>query len=105
VQFPDFRALLDQKRRDSQARKEAYQAVRAAAAGKSRADIREMYEAELRSRGLRVPPDDVIDASVEAITGNYVPSVRALGRSFADMGSGVVQLAKVLRGFRSPPGP
>lgn len=103
VEFPDFRELLERKRRDSRARREAFQAVRGAAAGKSRGQIREMYEAELRARGLRVPPEEILDANVEAVSGNYIPSVRALARSLGEMGAGVAQIAKMFRGFRPPP--
>jgi len=52
--------------------------VRAVAAGKSREQIRDLYEAELRSRGLTVPPDRLLGAYADALAGNP-PSARAPG--------------------------
>ena len=45
----------------------AFEAARAAAAGKSRAEIREIYLAERRARGLTIPSDLVLDAYADAI--------------------------------------
>jgi hypothetical protein len=64
---------------------EAFQAVRARGAGRSQEEIRELYIAELRSRGLDIPPEEALNAGVAAVTGNYFPSARLLGRSLADV--------------------
>ncbi|HYZ54485.1 MAG TPA: hypothetical protein VE733_13430 [Streptosporangiaceae bacterium] len=71
--------------REDQARMEAFQAVRARGAGRSQEEIRELYIAELRSRGLDIPPEEALNAGVAAVTGNYFPSARLLGRSLADV--------------------
>jgi hypothetical protein len=60
--------------------------VRAEAAGRSHEEIRNLYVAELRARGLDIPPDECLDATVDAITGDYRSSVRLLGRALADIG-------------------
>jgi hypothetical protein len=52
------------------AKREALEAARAAGAGRSRAQIREIYVAELRARGLRVPSDLMLDATADAIARN-----------------------------------
>jgi hypothetical protein len=52
------------------AKKQAFEAARAASAGQSRAQIREIYAAELRARGLTVPSDLVLDATADAIARN-----------------------------------
>jgi hypothetical protein len=96
VEFPDFREHMARHQRDSQSRREASHAVRAKARGKSREEIRDLYEAELRSRGLPIPSEDVLAANVDAITGNYLPGARLLGRSLAD-------IAKLVGGIIRPP--
>jgi hypothetical protein len=93
----DFSEIFEEKRRHSQARREAYQAARAAARGQSREQIRDACIAELRSRGLGVPADDVIEVAVESIRGNYLPATRALAARLGRLGSSVGEIAKVIR--------
>jgi hypothetical protein len=89
----DERALRDRARtraqHHSQAQKEAMDAVRARAAGKSREQIKDLYQAELRARGLDIPPEDILDAHVSLITGDYLAAARVVGRT-------LVGLAKLL---------
>jgi hypothetical protein len=59
-----------QERRD--ARKEAFRAVRAAARGKTRSEIRDLYIAELRARGLDISPEPFLDAEIDVLTGNLL---------------------------------
>jgi hypothetical protein len=96
VEFPDFREHMARHQRDSQSRREAFHTVRTRARGKSREEIKDLYESELRSRGLPIPSEDVLDANVDAITGNYLPGARLLGRCMAD-------LAKLAGGILRPP--
>ena len=72
--------------RASQLRREAAEAVRARAAGKSREELKDLYIAELRSRGLNIPREQILDANIDAITGNYLPAFRLLGQSLASLG-------------------
>ncbi len=82
--------------RISAARREAFEAARAARAGKSREQIRELYVAGLRARGLIVPAGVVLDATADAIADNrdkfsMIYSVRVLaglGRDFRKLVSG-----------------
>jgi hypothetical protein len=85
TEFPDSNEHIARFQRDSQARHDAFQAVRANAAGKSRAEIRDLYVFELQSRGLPIPPEDVLDTRVDAILGDYLPTARLLGRSLANL--------------------
>jgi hypothetical protein len=72
------------------AAREAFKAARAAATGKNRAEIREIYVAERHARGLTIPSDLVLDAYADAIARNrdkfsVLYSVRVLaemGRDF-----------------------
>ncbi len=96
TEFPDFREYLARGHHDAQLRREAFQAARAKAAGRSREEIRDLYESELRARGMRIPSEDALDAVVDAITGDYLSSARLLARSFAD-------LAKFVGGIVCPP--
>jgi hypothetical protein len=98
--FPDverMRERREERARERQAERAAgraaWEAARAAADGKSRAQAREVYVAELRARGLAVPSDLVLDAAADAIARNrekfsvsYSARVLAgLGRDFAKL--------------------
>ncbi len=94
---PDFAEVREQARRRSQARREAYDATRARAAGKSRAEIRDLYVAELSARGVRAPTERVLDAVVERIAGNPLPAARVLGESLVQIGKGFYELSRFFR--------
>jgi hypothetical protein len=96
MEFPDFREHMAQSQRQSESRRGAFHAARAKAAGGSREEIRDLYLSELRSRGLNIPPDDVLDANVDAITGDYRSSARLVGRALGD-------LAKLVGTILRPP--
>ena len=53
--FSDFRAGWAKYRQESQSRREAFEAAQVAAAGMDREQLIDLYAAELRSRGLRIP--------------------------------------------------
>jgi hypothetical protein len=97
VEFPDFGEIREEARRRSQLRNEAFRATQARATGKSRAEIREIYLAELRARDLRMPAEPVLDALVERIKGNPLPAARVLGESLAGIGKGFHELFKLFR--------
>ena len=73
----DRRAKVDRAR----ARDEAMRAVQARAAGMSREQIKDLYRTELRGRGLNIPPETVLDAEVNLITGDLVAALHCLGQS------------------------
>jgi len=100
---PDFREIRERQAHVSQARKDAFQAASRAAAGKSRDEIRDLYLAELRSRGLEPPSEQFLEATVERIAGNPVPSVRLLGEGLAQMAKVAVGLGRLLRDISRPP--
>jgi hypothetical protein len=100
---PDF-AEAERRRQESRAnseresqqrraaRHEAFEAARDAATGKDRLEIRELFVAELRARGLTIPSDLVLDAFADAIARNrekfsLVYSIRVL----AEMGQGFMK--------------
>ena len=95
VEFPDFGEIRDEIRRRSQLRKEAFQATQVRATGKSRAEIREIYMAELRTRDLEIPAEPVLGAIVERINGNPLPAARVLGGNLVEMARGFHRLFKV----------
>lgn len=93
-EFPDFERRLrerrEQRARERQEERAAREATRATGAGKSRAQIREIYVAELRARGLTVPSDLVLDATADAIARNReefsaVYSVRVLAEQLREL--------------------
>jgi hypothetical protein len=96
AEFPDFKEYLAQSRRRTQTRREAFNAAKAQAAGKDRQEIRDLYAAELRARELEIPPDDILDAEVDAITGDYRPVIGLVGRALSDV-------PKFMRGIFRPP--
>jgi hypothetical protein len=90
-QWQEWRANAERESQQRQAaRREAFEEARGAATGKSRAEIREIYVAELHARGLTIPSHLVLDAYADAIARNreklsVVYSVRVLaelGRDF-----------------------
>jgi len=99
----DFREIRERQEQVSQARKDAFQAASRAAEGKSRDEIRDLYLAELRSRGLEPPSEQFLEATVERIAGNPVPSVRLLGEGLAQMAKVAVGLGRLLRDISRPP--
>jgi hypothetical protein len=97
IEVRDFSELREEARRRSKARRAAFEAARACAAGKSREEIREIYVAELRARDLKIPADPVLDAAVERIKGNPLPAARVLGESLVQMGKGLYELSRLFR--------
>jgi hypothetical protein len=98
LEMRDFGEMTEEARRRSRARKEAYETARSRAAGQSRAEIREIYIAELTARGIKIPAEPVVDAIVERIRGNPLPAVRVAGESVVQMGKGLYHLSRLLRG-------
>jgi hypothetical protein len=81
------------------ARREAFEVTRAASTGKNRAEIRQIYLAELRARSLTIPSDLVLDATADAV---------ARDRDKFSVACSVRVLAEMGRDFRrlfSRPGP
>jgi hypothetical protein len=79
IEVRDFDEVMEEKRRRRIAGREAVEATRARAAGRSREEIREIYIAERRAKNLKVPEERVLDAVVEYITtGNRLPAIRVL---------------------------
>jgi hypothetical protein len=100
---PRVDEVRERVERDGRARKEAFEAARRAAAGKSRDEIRELYVAELRSRGVDPPTEPFLAATVEHIAGNPVPRARLVAHGMAGLGKGALALARLLRDMpRSP---
>jgi len=100
---PDFREMRERQEQVAQARRDAFQAASSAAAGKNRHEIRELYLAELHSRGLEPPSEQFLEATVERIAGNPIPSVRLVGEGLAQMAKGAVGLGRLLRDISRPP--
>jgi hypothetical protein len=103
-ELPSFGTARERVERDSKARREAFQVARRAAAGKSRDEIRELYVAELRSRGLEPPAEPFLAATVDHIAGNPVPTARLVAHGMAGLGKGALALARLLRDMSRPPG-
>jgi hypothetical protein len=100
---PSFREIRERQHQTDQARREAFQATRRAAAGKNRDEIRELYLAELRARGLQPPPEQSLAATVEHLAGNPIPAARLAVHGVAQLGKGAVALARLLRDINRPP--
>ena len=103
---PDFAEFerQQQERRDRHQRerqerrtalREAFDAARGAGAGKSREQIREIYVAELRARGVPMPSDLLLDAYADAIARNRPKmTVRFAVRVLTEMGKEFAELRK-----------
>jgi hypothetical protein len=59
-----------ESRQRSEARNEAFNAARGAASGKTRDEIRDLYIAELRARGLEIPSEPLLAAAVDLLGGD-----------------------------------
>jgi hypothetical protein len=82
---PSFDEMRAKARQDRTARREAFAAAKAQAARKCRDEIRELYVAELRARGLKIPAPEALEAIVAGIMGNPVPGVRMAIQSVSDL--------------------
>lgn len=77
----DFREMWARSRNELQCRREAFKAAQASAAGKDREQLKDLYVAELRARGLKIPDDEVLDAAVEA----HMREVGNFGKLFGSL--------------------
>jgi hypothetical protein len=57
-------------RQVSEARKDALKAARSGAPGKTRDEIRDLYIAELRARGLEIPSEPDLAADIDVLSGD-----------------------------------
>ncbi|HCU91828.1 MAG TPA: hypothetical protein DHU96_03465 [Actinobacteria bacterium] len=57
-------------RQHSEARKDAFTAARSAALGKTRDEIRDLYLTELRARGLEIPREPLVGATIDVLSGD-----------------------------------
>jgi hypothetical protein len=77
------------------ARRQALDAARATGAGQTRQQIKEIYQAELRSRGLPLPSGLLLDAYSDMIARNRQKmSLRFAARVLAEIGKDLSQVRK-----------
>ena len=82
-------------RREFKSRREAFGAARTGAPGQDREHLKDLYAAELRSRGLKIPEGQALDAAIGAHLDGYPAGARLAGQE-------VVSLGKRLGSFRHP---
>jgi len=87
----------EERRRKAMARKEALNAARSRAAGKNQDEIREIYTAELRARGLYAGGGPRTDADVAWIAGNPLPMLRLEGKGLVRIGKGLRDFARSVK--------
>jgi len=93
----DSGELREKVKRETQARSDAFRAARDRAAGRSRDEVRQIYLAELRSRGLPAPSESRLHAAVERIMGNPLPSARLAGEDLIETGRLLHAIIKIFR--------
>lgn len=91
----DFAEKWAESRHEFKSRREAFKAAQASAAGQDREQLKDLYVAELRSRGGKIPGGDALDAAIAAHMDGYPTGARFVGRE-------VVSLGKRLGSFRRP---
>jgi hypothetical protein len=93
----DFAEMWAESRHEFKSRREAFKAAQAqaSAAGQDREQLKDLYVAELRSRGRRIPGDEALGAAVAAHMDSYPTGARFVGRE-------VISLGKRLGSFRRP---
>lgn len=83
--WPGFREEQDRGEREWQnymaARKQAFEATQAAAAGKTRDELRDLYIAELRARGQEVPLRPDLDVELEFLSGHPLRALWKMRRT------------------------
>jgi len=72
--WPGATEYREREQRESRERKEAhtqaFRAARDAAPGRTRDEVRDLYIAELRARGLEIPPEPVLGATIDLLFGH-----------------------------------
>jgi hypothetical protein len=91
----DFAEMWAESRHEFKSRREAFKAAQASAAGQDRGQLKDLYVAELRARGRKIPGDEALDAALAAHLDSYPAGARFAGRE-------VVSLGKRLGSFRRP---
>jgi hypothetical protein len=91
----DFAEKWAESRHEFKSRREAFKAAQASTAGQDREQLKDLYVAELRSRGRKIPGGDALDAAIAAHMDSYPTGARFVGRE-------VVSLWKRLGSFRRP---
>ena len=91
----DFAEMWAESRHEFKSRREAFKAAQASAVGQDREQLKDLYVAELRSRGRKIPDDEVLDAAIAAHMDSYPTGARFVGQE-------VVSLGKRLGSFRRP---
>jgi hypothetical protein len=80
--WPGAEEYREKEQRESQERCEAHRqatrAAREAAPGKTRDEVRDLYIAELRARGLKVPPEPFLGAEIDLLTGHPLRRLRKI---------------------------
>jgi hypothetical protein len=66
------------------ARKQARHAAQEAARGKIRAALRDLYISELRARDQQVPPEPLLEADIDLMTGHPLRGFRRIWQSAPD---------------------
>ena len=62
------------------ARREAMRAAQAASRGKTRAQVLDIYSAELRARDLDLPPEPFLDIYLDFLTGHRLRAMWKMGK-------------------------
>ena len=93
----DITRGAEERRRNARARNEAFNAARARAAGKNQDEIRDIYTAELRARGLNAGGGPRTDADVARIAGNPLPMLLLEGKGLVRIGKGVREFVKLVK--------
>lgn len=95
VGLPESGGLWQEAMRQSRLQREAVRAAQARARGRSREEVRDIYVAELRARGLRVPGEAAVDAAVDAITGSRLHAACVAGKSLAGPGKALYRMSRL----------
>jgi hypothetical protein len=86
--WPGAREQGEQRKREWQERqdaeKEAWEAARAAAGGRTHDEVRDLYVAELEARGQDVPPGPLLEAMVDMLTGHRVRGILQIGKAIGE---------------------
>ena len=88
----DFAEMWAESRHEFKSRREAFKAAQASAVGRDREQLKDLYVAELRSRGRKIPGDAALDAAIATRPGHGLRAGRSSASANASARS--VALAK-----------
>jgi hypothetical protein len=86
VDISHFAETWAQSRHEFQSQREAFRAAQTSAVGADREQLKDLYVAQLRARGLKILDGQALDAAIDAHMDSDLTGVRLVGREVVNLG-------------------